>query len=362
MKKNFILKLHSIAGLISGLFILLMSLSGAALVFHEEADNLQKPSCSNPSYKVISVDSCYASVQQAYPTAHISNCEIPTTPLHPFSFFIYDTRFERGTKAQEIFLHPATAAILGGRSSSGNIRNNFMGWVSKFHNSFHLGKTGEWLLGFFSLVFLLSIITGFILFRKKIVAVLLFRKTVYKRNNLHQLIGVWALVFNLMIAVTGFWMQRYVFKKEFYASYDYTPVLKASPAFPFKFDSAYAAVQKKYPDFIVRVVYFAQSNKGKTAMYGSRSSNAYIHSKKFADVIMLDSAGSIAKTRFVNEISADDRYDIINSQLHMGRFGGAGIKIIYFVFGLTGALLSITGFLLWWRRRKNSRKVYTKEA
>jgi uncharacterized iron-regulated membrane protein len=67
---------------------------------------------------------------------------------------------------------------------------------------------------------------------------------------------------------------------------------------------------------------------------------------------MLDSAGGIAKTRFINEIASADRYDIINSQLHMGRFGGAGIKIIFFVFGLTGGLLSITGFLLWLRRRK----------
>jgi hypothetical protein len=81
----------------------------------------------------------------------------------------------------------------------------------------------------------------------------------------------------------------------------------------------------------VRVIYFAQSKKAKTDAYGSRSSNAYIHSKKMADVIFLDSAGGIAKTRFINEISADDRTDIINSQLHMGRFGGAGIKIIYFV-------------------------------
>ena len=89
-------------------------------------------------------------------------------------------------------------------------------------------------------------------------------------------------------------------------------------------------------------------------MYGSRSRNAYIHSKKFADAVSLDSSGTIAKTRFINEISADDRYDIVNSQLHMGRFGGAGIKIIYFVFGLSGGLLSVTGFLLWWRSKKLS--------
>jgi hypothetical protein len=158
-----------------------------------------------------------------------------------------------------------------------------------------------------------------------------------------------------MIAISGFWMQRYVFKKEFYTSYEYTPVFKASPAFPFKFDSAFSKVKKKYPDFTPAVIYFAQSNSGKTAVYGSRASNAYIHSKKFADVIMLDSAGGIVKTRMINENSADDKYDIINSQLHMGKFGGVGIKIIYFIFGLSGALLSITGFLLWLKRRKEDK-------
>ena len=121
----------------------------------------------------------------------------------------------------------------------------------------------------------------------------------------------------------------------------------------FIFDSAYSEVKKKHSGFTASVIYFAQSSKSKTAVYGSRSFNAYIHSKKFADVVFLDSTGSIAKTRFINEISADDRYDIINSQLHMGRFGGVGIKIIYFIFGLSGALLSITGFLLWWRRRRS---------
>ena len=45
------------------------------------------------------------------------------------------------------------------------------------------------LLGFFAIIFLLSIITGIILYRKNIVAVLLFKKTVWKKNNLHQIIG-----------------------------------------------------------------------------------------------------------------------------------------------------------------------------
>lgn len=350
MKRNFIFFIHSASGLFSGLFILLMSFSGAALVFHEELDSAQLSFFDPGGYR-IPVDSTYRVIQKAYPQAQISNCELPGSK-GAFSFFIYDPSYKKGKKVLEVFLHTQTGSIMGSRGGSEDVQNNFMSWLSKFHNSFHLGKTGEWLLGFFALVFLLSIITGFILFRKKIADVLLFRRSACKKNNLHQIIGVWALVFNLMIAVTGFWMQRYVFKKEFYSADNYTPVLKTSPALSFHFDSAFRRIKKQYPDFKARVIYFAQSSAGKTAVYGSRTSNAYIHSKKFADLVLLDSAGNISGTRLIEENTPSDKYDIINSQLHMGRFGGAGIKIIYFVFGLTGAMLSITGFLLWLRRRK----------
>jgi len=355
MNKKFIFHIHSIAGLVSGLFILLMSLSGAVLVFHEDLDQWQSPGVQNSSNSPYSVNRSYTAMQKNYPHAQISNCDLPDNLNQPFVFTIYDSAYYKGKSAMQVFLDPHTGNVLKTRGVSDDVRNNFMGWVSKFHNSFHLGKTGEWLLGFFALVFLLSIITGVILFRKNIKAVIFFKKEGYNKNNLHQVIGVYALAFNLLTGFTGFWMQRYVFKKEFYTEDNYTPLLKTSPPLTFKFDSAFDVVKKQYPDFTPGVIYFAQSNKGKTAVYGSRASNAYIHSKKMADVIFLDSTGGISKTRFINEISADDRYDIINSQLHMGRFGGAGVKIIYFVFGLSGGVLSITGFLLWYRRRKDKK-------
>ncbi|HMK04197.1 MAG TPA: PepSY-associated TM helix domain-containing protein [Ferruginibacter sp.] len=351
MNKNFIFYIHSVAGLVVGVFILLMSFSGAALVFHEQIDDIQIPSVTANENKMLTVDDCYSLVQKQYPAAQVSHCVLPDNNSKCLSFFIYDSSYKKGTRTMQVFLHPQTGDILKTRGGSDDVANNFMSWLSAFHNSFHLGKTGEWLLGSFSIIFLVSIITGLILFRKNIGAVLLFKKGVYRKNNLHQLIGVYALLFNLMIGITGFWMQRYVFKKEFYAASTYTPVLKTSPPLFFKFDSAYSALQKKHPGFAGAVIYFAQSKKGMTTIYGSRSSNAYIHSKKYADLILLDSTGNLAGTRFINEIDASDRYDIINSQLHMGKFGGAGIKIIYFLFGLAGGFLSITGFLLWIKRK-----------
>ncbi len=354
MKRKRLFNLHSIAGLFAGIFIMALSLSGALLIFRNGIDSFQQPIVfpNKVPVKNISIDSCYKIVHSKYPHAVISSCNLPESVNQSFSFSIYDSSYQNGSKALQIFLHPQTGAVLKTRGGSEDIQHNFMSWLSSFHNSFHAGKTGEWLLGFFAIIFLLSIITGIILYRNNIVGVLLFKKTVWKKNNLHQLIGTWALLFNLMIGITGFWMQRYVFKKEFYQRSDWGNTIKSSPDLFFNFDSAYSNLQKQHPDFTGYVIYFAQSTKGKTAVYGSNKTNAYIHSKKFADVIALDSNGVIAKTRFINEISANDRYDIINSQLHMGKYGGTAIKIIYCLFGLSSALLSITGFLVWFKRKK----------
>lgn len=357
MKKSFVFTIHSIAGLISGLFILLMSLSGAALVFHEELDSLQHPRViQQGNSPVLSIDSCYHSLQKQFPHAQISNVNLAESIHQPFIFVTHDSSYSQGKETMQVFMHPQTGKILAIRGGSKDITGNFMSWLTTFHNSFHWKKKGEWLLGVLSVIYLISIITGIILYRKKIRYVLLFKKGIFGRNNLHQVIGVYALLFNLMIAGTGFWMQRYVFKKEFYATQKpYTPVFKASPSLFFSLDSALQQAKKQYPDYTAYIIYFAAAKQNNTAVYGSRSGNAFIHSKKFSDVLFLDSTGAIAKTAFVNDIIYENRRDIINAQVHYGRYGGLPVKILYSLFGLTGGALSITGFLFWIKRRKRER-------
>lgn len=351
MKRNLFFYIHSVAGLLSGIFILLLSLSGAALVFHDELDRFQQPAVYSSGNFIIPADSCFANIQKQYPHAMISNCNLPENAGRPFVFSVYDSSYKKGTEAMQLFLHPQSGSIIGTRGGSDDIRHNFMSWLSAFHNSFHLKKKGEWMLGFFALVFMISLVTGFILYRKNFIPALLFKKTVWKKTNLHQLIGSWALIFNLMIAITGFWMQRYVFKKDFYTASSWQNIIRPTAKLNYNMDTALSGLRRQYPEFTPAVIYFAQSNSGKTAVYGSRKSNSFIHSKKFADVIALDSNGNVAKTRFIGSISADDRYDIINSQIHFGKYGGLPVKIIYSFFGLLTGLLSITGILLWFRRK-----------
>lgn len=351
MKQSVLFYIHAVTGLVAGIFIFLLSISGAALVFHDELDALQRPAVKTQTNgPILTVDSCYAIVQKNYPTAQISSANINPDKTIAFNFSVYDSSFKKGTAALQVFIHPQTGRILKTRGGSDDPENNFMSWVSEFHNSFKIGKKGEWLLGVFAVFFIISLLSGLIIYRRNIIPVLLFKRRMWKKKNVHQIIGILALLFNLMIACTGFWMQRYVFKKEFYSSNAWTNTIKASPGLSYNFDSAYHALHQQHPDFTGYVIYFAQGKKGSTAIYGSRKRNIFIHSKKFADRIMLDSTGHIASTAFVNEIDAGSRYDIINAQVHYGRYGGLPVKILYTIFGLSGAILSITGFILFFRR------------
>ena len=354
MKRSVLFFIHSLTGLISGLFILLMSFSGAALVFHEELDSFQYPLITlQEQAPPLTIDSSYQILHKQFPHAQVSSCSLAEDNRHPYIFSVYDASFKEGKEVMQVFMHPQTGAILKKRGGGNDMTNNFMSWLTVFHNSFHLKRKGEWLLGVLSVIFLISIVTGIILFRKKIKYVLSFNKGIYTRAHLHQVVGVYALLFNLMIAGSGFWMQRYVFKKEFYVEQKpYTPVIKPSSNLFFGIDSVLKQIKLLHPDFTAYIIYFAQSKKGKTAVYGSQTTNSFIHSKKFADAIFLDSSGTVAKTAFVNEIPPENRRDIINAQIHYGRYGGWPIKILYSLFGLTGGLLSITGFAMWIKRRK----------
>ena len=138
MHKGFVFTIHSVAGLVSGLFILLMSLSGAALVFHEELDSLQYPHIvTQAGQPVLPVDSCYRSLQKQYPHAQVSSCSIAENTGQPFVFTVYDSSFQKGTRAMQVFSHPQTAAIHYPDVPAGrNLRDDLAAWFATAGKSF----------------------------------------------------------------------------------------------------------------------------------------------------------------------------------------------------------------------------------
>ena len=56
------------------------------------------------------------------------------------------------------------------------------------------------------------------------------------------------------------------------------------------------------------------------------------------------------------EASGADKFRRMNLEIHDGRILGIWGKIIVFTAGLIGASLPVTGFIIWFRRRKKQNK------
>ena len=76
--------------------------------------------------------------------------------------------------------------------------------------------------------------------------------------------------------------------------------------------------------------------------------------QRFMDVLSLDGQRSALTVLAAEAVEVPLWIDLtmMSIPLHFGNYGGPIIKILYFILGLTPGLLSITGFILWTRKKK----------
>ncbi len=63
--------------------------------------------------------------------------------------------------------------------------------------------------------------------------------------------------------------------------------------------------------------------------------------------------GTVKRSFRQSNMSTKAKMEYALYTLHYGQYGGKGIKLLYCFFGLSGAVLWITGLLLWYRRKRN---------
>ncbi len=66
--------------------------------------------------------------------------------------------------------------------------------------------------------------------------------------------------------------------------------------------------------------------------------------------------GAVQRSFRQSQMRAKEKMEYALYTLHYGQYGGKGIKLVYSFFCLGGSLLSITGFLLWYRRKRNKQR------
>ncbi len=352
-----VFKIHKWIGLFAGLFLLLLGVSGSILIFKDEIDhavNKQLLTVQQGNEK-IPLDSAYKIITNQYPNLDGIGWQNPDAKENEaYDFRLYENDGKLFTyDLSLISIDPYTGHILR-EGKMKDVSTGLIHWIYQFHFSFQLGLPGAALTAVFGLIMLISIITGILIYRKHLLQVFLFQVRLKNAQGkisgrkLHRIVGVWSLLFNSIIFFTGFWLNLFAFD-----SAAWKTELQPSPLntrFAGGFDTMLIDAKKAFPELIVTYVRLPVQ-KGKMLSVAGTVPNQSAFFAGGNSVLVDPLTKKVVKINKLQDQPFEEKLEDCFFALHTGRFGGLPMKILYILIGLTPALLSITGFMLLWKRK-----------
>lgn len=347
MNNRKVLKYHSWFGLIGGFFIFIMGLSGAILVFqHDIEDALWNDYVQVEEYDSLEIDKGIASIQQEYP-------EWDTRLMHfeENDALIFNLR--KPTERLFVFVHPTSGDII----KEVNELTTFTRWLLKFHYSFHAGPAGRILVFFVGVLFLLSIITGLYVYRNSIFKTLFFQTKITRKNkrgfysSLHRIVGVWSLLLNLLLVVTGLFLAYKVAMSGLNP-----PKAPNTPVVTAPVENILQEIKSSYPDFEPTYIRLPLNTEGTIVVYGLYEDDPFYYSEFYNSFQANYHSAEITGRIKNSEADFQTRFSSTLIPLHFGQFGGIWSKLLYCFIGLSGPFLSVTGFFIWQKGKKGKGK------
>lgn len=328
------------------MFLLVMSLSGSILVFHDDIDQAiyhQHLALKEPARDVV-VDASFEKIRSTYPGWEI---RLPELPQSDHEALKYELR--NGDKRKWVIVHPETGAIM---STVDQAHKRFVFTLLTLHFSFFAGTTGKALVLMFGIIFLIALVTGLMLYRKSLAKVLLFRQKISLKNKraflstTHRIVGVWGLVFNMLICITGIRISYVVASNAL--NQKITEI--AVPQISRSVDGIIENVTRNYPDFNITYIKFPLNREGQLLILGHHKSDPAYYGETYSNIAVNYETGEVERVALLKDKPFIDRVLTILQPLHFGNYAGFWMKIIYAIGGLLPAVLSISGFVIWYIR------------
>ncbi|WPV66148.1 MULTISPECIES: PepSY domain-containing protein [unclassified Chitinophaga] len=357
-------KVHSWLGLMLGLLYLFFGLSGSMLVFQKEIEQSWCKDLHQISVpaagKRISLDSLYRKVLLQHP--HIRRMMVRQFPerasdCYEFMLYLYQQK-TTDNYLYSVFVNPYTGEII----REGNFRSfqtSFFRWLYSAHYCFQIDKPGRLMTAIISILFIISIITGFIIYRKQIIKVVTFQvkfkfgKSTSTFSSLHRIVGVWSLVFNFILFFTGFWMNKSLFLPAEWAIVPYqnkTVMIKGN------LDSILENTGKVVGFTPVAMMVSADKEKDVIVSGAFSSTVNPLYKGKGSDLYFDANTNQLKLINRIEEKPFSDRFYWMLKRLHVGEFDSLLLRWMYVIIGLTPGILSLTGFYLYWKRKGNSKR------
>ncbi|MFC6099414.1 PepSY-associated TM helix domain-containing protein [Olivibacter domesticus] len=366
--KKIISWLHLWLGLAVGLIFSIAALTGAILVFEEELDPvlyhsfyyMDKPV---PDQTPLPLDRL---AQQATLYAKEDTLHSMLIPANQISqrnilFQTTGTRLERTLLAINPYTGQLEKKIAGNR--------HLFTMAEDLHRQLFLGKIGKAITGVCCLSYLTILLTGLILWWPKNKKILQQRLKIkwdakFKRLNwdLHAVGGFYTLPILLIIAFTGLtWSYKWFNDGIFYLFDGKGPQKLAIPYYAGASSSSQGVLQKTYMQAQKLLPY----NSDITISLPEKASPIIQISKEqtnasvpnVVDRLLFDQyTGKLIKKELYESQSQGMKVRRLIFPIHTGSIYGLPTKILAFLSCLIGASLPITGFIIWLKRKKKTKK------
>lgn len=359
--RNLIFSLHRYLGLLAGIVIAIVGLTGSLLVFHEELESLlvrQRLGAITPKPEAIEIEQIFTTVQtEATKLGLRIGAIVP--PQHvdaPYQARLWD----QSDRLTQLFLDPYTGKLMGSIQEQTSI----LGTALRLHYQLMAGDLGTQVVGVAAFLLLLLSLTGIVLWpgwRKLSVGFKIKWNAHPKRMtfDLHKVAGIIAAVFLAFTAFTGFCWNFYdiaepaIYAMTFTAKQPEPESTPLSGKSSLNLDKIAAAAEVALPG-------------GKTSWINlpNAPTNPFILYKKFPGTGKFDNAvyldqftSAVLRVNKAENLLLGDRILNAFTPLHYGTFGGLTTRILYIFVGFAPTLLLITGFVMWRYRKRNVTKL-----
>jgi uncharacterized iron-regulated membrane protein len=352
-KRSPLVTLHLWLGLTLGAVLVLIGLSGSAMIFRYELERAFFPSLTHSTGSGAGdLDACLAAAQALNPGKSVRSLLWPVNVDGTQEWLTIPAGQTTKEQATTVYTDPHTCAVLGTRGP----RKDSMSWVVNFHHALLLGKNGRYLQTCVALAAIFLAMSGLIQWWPNSFTWSRLQPRARARP-LHYAVGFWAMWPLLLIATTAIYMAwRLEINKSLLGGASAriagpTSTAAKKIAASLTLSAVMATARAARPDAAWRVVTLPQKPKepftityqlpGEYGRTGGNQMSLKPNPDGTARVIaIVELRNSSRMQRFLDELM----------QIHYGEFGGFPTRLLWCVTGFMPAVLFFSGLLMWRRR------------
>jgi uncharacterized iron-regulated membrane protein len=383
--KKFLLWLHKWLGLITGIVVVIVSLTGCIYVFHDDLKKVIYPDnfyINDFTDEIKREPLSFSSLQNIAQKAVGAEYPITRVDIYPAKDRTWVYRASKLNKEafgywnetvyyKRVFVNPYTGTV----QKVEDTKKEFFNVVLQLHRNLWLGsKYGGWIVGGSTALFIIITITGLVLWWPKKWKGKAFRrsfifdfKVKWKRINhdIHNILGMYSFILAIIIGLTGVMFAFPKFRLATEITLNMVDDKKFQVMEPVAFDS----VPQISTNTLDNAIYYALNNFGQADMMSIRLSKDINepHSvqirlekdktSKFEWIYFDKATGGITSRtdHTYQSLALGSKVESLNVDLHVGTIWGYPTKIIAFLGSLICASLPITGFIIWYNKRRKKK-------